>query len=89
MCDRCASSTGRIIHVATAEGIQSRITELILDSFDSTSDELLIGRIAAIDLSDRAQGEMDAIKTITSIKTWLRLFLLLQRVEILYRYINS
>lgn len=31
----------------TAEGIQSRITELTLDSFDS-SDELLIGRIAAI-----------------------------------------
>lgn len=37
----------------TAEGIQSRITELTLDSFDSTSDELLIGRIAVIDLSRR------------------------------------
>lgn len=40
----------------TAEGIQSRITELTLDSFDSTSDELLIGRIAAIVLSRDMMG---------------------------------
>ena len=46
----------------TAKGIQSRITELILDSFDLTSDELLIGRIAVIGLSDRAQGEMEQLK---------------------------
>lgn len=35
----------------TAEGVRSRITELSPDSFDSTSDELLIGRIASIGLS--------------------------------------
>jgi len=46
----------------TAEGIQSRITELILDSFDSTLDELLIGRIAVIGLLDRAQSEMEQLK---------------------------
>lgn len=38
----------------TAEGVQNRITELIPDSFDSTSDELLIGRIAPIGLSRSA-----------------------------------
>lgn len=33
------------------KGAASRITELTLDSFDSTSDELLIERIATIGLS--------------------------------------
>lgn len=40
----------------TAEGTQSRITELTLDSFDSTSDELLIERIAVIGLSRDARA---------------------------------
>lgn len=41
----------------TAEGIRSRITELIPDSFDSSPGyELLIGRIAVIGLSRGAQA---------------------------------
>jgi uncharacterized protein (DUF3084 family) len=40
----------------TAEGIQSRITGLTLDSSDSTSDELLIGRIGRFSGASEAKN---------------------------------